>query len=286
MELYYHYPKKNKKLEKLAEDALFQKLVEYLYEKQEAVILRELKVEFPEKRFEKLLDTAISFELIKREERRYTLSFPIFSNQELPDAMSKFLEEAIDLLKSQALNAQIQEINALWREWFAETDYFLATTFPIAFYEKRQAGNENLSFVHFAQEGQYEQNLVDYLLMMEHGDEIPERLADLEASIGDVNPRYLFDQFEVIFENVQSGKRVRPSIFTKALIATNVVSDDCSALLLPELTSLAGPISLKKVPVSQETEAVYQRLLTYRQLLDNVDKEVTSFYFWNHDAEK
>ena len=80
MEFFYssHY----QGIQKIIDSELFLKLILFLKKQQKPPILRELKQNFPEKNFEKILDQLIDAGIINRKDRRYQVAFPIYSTQD------------------------------------------------------------------------------------------------------------------------------------------------------------------------------------------------------------
>ncbi|MGV1139207.1 DUF1803 domain-containing protein [Enterococcus hirae] len=88
---YFYSQNHQQLLSKLVNNAVFPTLIEYLHHHQEEdIILRELKKNFDHPKFEAFLDQLIDENLIKRENRRYKLNFPIFEEE----TYQKEIEEA------------------------------------------------------------------------------------------------------------------------------------------------------------------------------------------------
>lgn len=88
---YFYSQNHQQLLSKLVNNAVFPTLIEYLHHHQEEdIILRELKKNFDQPKFEAFLDQLIDENLIKRENRRYKLNFPIFEEE----TYQKEIEEA------------------------------------------------------------------------------------------------------------------------------------------------------------------------------------------------
>lgn len=97
---YYYSKNKENFYQKLTGDPLFSLLTDYLYEHREKeTILRELKKEFPQNKFSHFLDLLIDAGLIKREERRYHLNFPVFDPNDYLQQATSAAEIIADQLK-------------------------------------------------------------------------------------------------------------------------------------------------------------------------------------------
>ena len=97
---YYYSKNKENFYQKLTGDPLFSLLTDYLYEHREKeTILRELKKEFPQNKFSHFLDLLIDAGLIKREERRYHLNFPVFDPNDYLQQVTSAAETIADQLK-------------------------------------------------------------------------------------------------------------------------------------------------------------------------------------------
>lgn len=104
-----NYYSKNKEnfYQKLTDDPLFSSLTDYLYEhREQETILRELKKEFSQNKFSHFLDLLIDAGLIKREERRYHLNFPIFDPKDYLQQATSAAETIAEQLKRLSVDEQ------------------------------------------------------------------------------------------------------------------------------------------------------------------------------------
>lgn len=103
---YFYSKAQQKSIEKMVNSNIFQLLIEYMYQHQkEDIILRDLKKFFPQRQFESFLDQLIEEKLIRRENRRYYLNFPIFNEievqEEVEEKAALILQELSSLSKEE-----------------------------------------------------------------------------------------------------------------------------------------------------------------------------------------
>lgn len=214
---FYYGGSKNEDYQNLAHSATFQQLCSYLY-LHEGTILRDLKKNIPMKNLEKTIDLAIELNLILREERRYRLLFPIVT-KELVTAIEKKADFQITLSQLQqspaAIVAAFEDYEHLMKQ-----DYFYGVIDTIALAEVALFKSDTLQFVSCQLDAKYD-TIPSYFEALKQ-----EQLTEtnpLYAILGDVDPIYAGLQFAYIIERVVKGKKVRPSIFSRALSLTGIL---------------------------------------------------------------
>lgn len=277
--MHFYFPRENKQLNKLTQSPLFSSLAEFLDSKaKDTVIHRELVKVFPERKLEITLEQAISMGLIQRKNRRYSLSFPIFEEEQGMETGS-----LLDDLSAVADSKQLQLMDTLWREWFAGKDYFFASRKALQFYEQRKIGNASLCFINYAPADSYGLNFPDYFSLLDSGQPMPQELEGVETMLGDVSRGYFMDQMTYIFEEIREGRggTIRPGIFVSALKQMQAVSEDLTKILLSRLSDETFPLpdSFQKLAFSEdESVAVYEKSCCFSTLMQKMNSSSLSFY--------
>lgn len=261
----FYYPKQNRKMKKMVDNPIFPDLIAFLDEPEKnSVIHRELTANFPQKEMEIILDDAISFGLIERKNRRYSLAFPVFADADVPTEEKLILDEiAAELVKLDEISFY-QILNCLWSEWFADQNYFFAVRADVDFYEKRMTGKQGLAYTDFSLEKQFKCNLADYFYVLDNELTMPELLKPMEAMIGDVNREYFFRQIQFVLDKVRKGEqdKIRESIFTNVLIDTGVINDELTEILIPQLSeeNVQLPKIFQRLRFAEDNSvAIYQK---------------------------
>lgn len=270
MNYHYYSKEKSRVFNKLVQNGFFSPLVEFLAEnKGKRVILRELKQQFPQKKFEHYLDQLIENGLVIRHERQYELGFPLFDTEdqeEVKQAGESLLQQlkAASPLMQQYLLAEV-----IWTWCFTSEDYFYGQT-QESRQEKYEAGNEKYRFISNNQQDKI--SLAAYFAFQSEQKPLPERYRHLEKLIGDVDEEYYFNQAEVIIERVLAGKykKRRPSIFHDSLIEAGVIAqqeDTTYTLTYPLIQEQELTVEFPKLTGSSNQQAfrknqIYNYLLT------------------------
>jgi hypothetical protein len=275
--LNYHYYSKEKArvLYKLTQNELFSPLVEYLAEnKEKRVILRELKQQFPQKKFEHFLDQLIEHGLIIRHERAYELGFPVFGKayqEEHAEEINRAAEILLEQLEAVSPMMQQQLIaETIWAWRFTENEYFYGQTAGNTA-EKYEAGNEKYRFI--SDDQQDKVSLAVYFAHQREQLPLPERFRKLEKLIGDVDEEYYFNQAEVIIEKVLAGKykKRRPSIFHDSLIEAGVIEqkEEVYSLMYPLIQEQEVSIDFPELTGSSNHQA-FMKSQIYGCLLEQL----------------
>ncbi len=269
---YFYSNDKKSTIEKRIMEPFFSEFVAYMdTNKSNEIILRELKKEFPQKKFEQFLDQLIQEKLVTRENRRYTLHLPIFSNESMEDEIEettqKILDQLLELTKEEQQLAMGEEI---WRYCFEEDDdYFYAVTSETLPIDKQSAGNDSYQFVSLNYQTKLPVTLANYFYLQKQQLPIPKDFILLAQTIGDVNETYFFDQVEVIIERIkkQKYKKRRPSIFFDALVLSDTLKIE-EEIQLPIISSREDKISLPSLGIKYTSaERAYIKRKVYESLV-------------------
>lgn len=298
LSFYFSSHNHQEELEKIVSDPLFAKIVDYLYEnKEQEIILRRIKAEIPtQKNIELYLDKLIKYNIIKRENRRYSLKLPIYSiNQQ--SSLSN-IEELLPRWKEIADGSA--EINKyfligewLWSFLFKkEEDYFFGVQNAPIFFDRREQGNEQLQFVSIFQENIVPFDLANYFTLLSNRQKLPDQFLPLLQTIGDVDIDYFIPQVQKVIRaaNRQKIKEAKRNIFQESLLLTHDIKRNEEGNLTlnvaivacdeQNLATIQGLESIKKMLVSmwQEIEDSNQRMLLKKQLYHQLFR-----YSWSEE---
>ena len=279
---YFYSQNHQQLLSKLVNNAVFPTLIEYLHHHQEEdIILRELKKNFDQPKFEAFLDQLIDENLIKRENRRYKLNFPIFEEEtyqkEIEEAAAQILQAISHLSQTEK---QLVMGNECWQECFvSNSTYFYATLEDLIPVTRQVAGNENYRFVSLNYHNKLSYSLANYFYLQKKQLPVPSEFLKLVELIGDVNETYYFDQVEVIIERIQAQKykNRRSSIFFDSLILSNTVkvvktNDQLNYQLALPLVKTAN--SRRQLPKIAAGRTVEEHAYIARKVYDRLIKEL------------
>ena len=283
---YFYSKNKQEKLGKLVEHDLFPLLIDYMYQHQnEDIILRELKAVFPQRKFEAFLDQLIDENLLKRENRRYSLNFPIFDESKF----QKEIEEATSLMTQKLVSFSQEEKQLvmgeeMWSYCFeSKSSYFYATVEYLLPISKHVAGNQTYQWVSLNYHDSLTFSLANYFYLQKKQIAMPVEFERLAKLIGDVNEMYYFDQVEVIIDRIKANKykRRRPSIFYDSLVLTKTIetkiveNEEKTQLAIPMIESKIKTIDFPKIAHGQTVEEkayikrkVYECLINHHLLTD------------------
>lgn len=252
---YFYSENQVKTYQKFVNDPLFPSLIDYLYaHREEEVILRELKKEFPQKDFEHFLDQLIENGLILRKARRYRLNFPVFEPNDYQEYSRALTEKIASELESLTeIDRKFAMSEEIWTYCFEEeAEYFYAAANDRQV-RKMTAGNSTYRFVSLSSDEELPLSLAVYFFIQKNQLPIPSKFSEIAELIGDVNEAYYFDQVEVIIERIRKGKfkNRRPSIFLESLLATRTVEkttqeSDAYELVLPIVSEEREPLDIIK----------------------------------------
>ncbi|EOL44367.1 DUF1803 domain-containing protein [Enterococcus caccae] len=282
---YYFTTNKNEtELSNLILDPLFKKIVDYLSEhKEQEVILRQIKADIStENNLELYLDKLIKYGLLERKNRRYYLTFPIYSIEktiQVPESISIQLKNIVQKNTSQVNFFILGEW--LWSLLFEEEQdgyFFGIKSVPasLPLYRKREEGNDTLRFVSVYQENQIPFDLANYFHLLSRRGELPEHFKPLQDILGDVDIHYFIAQVQKVLRSVKRNpsKIRRPNIFEEALITTNDLIRNTEGELFLEATCLEDD------KLSEENQHTLDKLETELRLLWETidDQNQRAFY--------
>ena len=224
-----NYYSKNKEnfYQKLTDDPLFSSLTDYLYEhREQETILRELKKEFSQNKFSHFLDLLIDAGLIKREERRYHLNFPIFDPKDYLQQATSAAETIAEQLKRLSVDEQKLAMGeVIWAYCFEderkEAYFYGVRNSRETELLRTTAGNEKYRFITLSSIEHFPLTLANYFFVQKNQLPVTKAFKELAELIGDVNESYFFDQIEVIVDRIRKNKykNRRPSIFHQSFLS-------------------------------------------------------------------
>ncbi|MGM0124437.1 hypothetical protein IGI37_001815 [Enterococcus sp. AZ194] len=273
---YFYQGTNEKHYREVVKNPLFNELVSYMSEQTEQrLILRQLHAQFPEKNFEKFLDKLISLGIVVRENRQYTLGFPIYKETVAVNKLSQMLAEIVKNETMENQEGYLGEI--VWNKLFPAADYFYGVVVETDFYTKSEVGNEDLQFVSLALTDK-PITLPDYFSFIRQQKGLPETFQGLHQLIGDVNEVYFFNQVEMVLEKVEKGRlrTSRRNIFLESLEKTGVVEvgDEVRVLwptidykLIEKMPTEKLTHWLTGIPASSAEEHDYLLKCVFKELL-------------------
>jgi len=212
------------------ESAGFSALCQFLMAQDVPPTLRQLKETFTEKAFVKMLDRLISKDIVRRENKRYQLNFPIFTKQDQQRAEAALQEKAEGPVAKDGLNSEwLQQVYRLQEDM----RYFYACEGEIPQARILSVSHPMFQWLTIAQT-QWPKTVPAFFAANQRQLQIPAH-QELMTLLGDVDVAYYLDQISVIFERIQKGKKVRPTIFLRSLQLAGIVSDnDPLTFLVPQ----------------------------------------------------
>lgn len=217
----FYYSKEYQPLTALIQSKFFHELVTLFREADQPPILRALKQQFPEAGFEKKLDQLIDAGIIQRKDRRYTLNFPVYTEQ----LQKKLLLKHTEFITS-------------YKEWTTRKQQLLFASFT--FSEKQHPyfyGCEDGVQQIFADKSEHSDFLLLSFSFQEWANnmgaffranqrlEAKPALKKANELLGDVDPVYYLDQVSVIFERLQKNRKIRSSIFLESLYLFGILGN-------------------------------------------------------------
>lgn len=228
---YYFASNENEEeLNKIIIDPLFNKIVAYLSNRNgQEVILRQIKAAIPtDSNLELYLDKLIKHKLLKRENRRYTLIFPIYTKEnllKLPDSIEKSFRKIME--EQTMANDYFLFGEWLWSLFFEKEQgtYFFGVRNSIeslSFFLKKEAGNDSMRFVSIYPDNLIPLDLANYFNLLSRGQELPPKFDSLQNLIGDVDIHYFISQIQKVMRSVKRNnyRERRQTIFQEALLVT------------------------------------------------------------------
>ncbi|MGM0217168.1 DUF1803 domain-containing protein [Enterococcus sp. AZ126] len=248
---YYFASNENEEeLNKIIIDPLFNKIVAYLSNRNgQEVILRQIKAAIPtDSNLELYLDKLIKHKLLKRENRRYTLIFPIYTNEnllKLPDSIEKSFRKIME--EQTMANDYFLFGEWLWSLFFEKEQgtYFFGVSNSIenlSFFLKKEAGNDSLRFVSIYPDNLIPLDLANYFNLLSRGQELPPKFDSLQNLIGDVDIHYFISQIQKVMRSVKRNnyRERRQTIFQEALLVTGDLKKNEENQLYLATPTIAG----------------------------------------------
>ena len=269
---YYFSAKKfDSKFDNIIFDPLFKKIVRYLFDhKDTEIILRQIKATIPtDDNIELYLDKLIKYGLVERKNRRYTLTFPIYSTEKNIQIPHSIINTLQSLTNESSLQTNYFIFGQwLWRLFFEEEqkEYFFCVesssdNFPL--FRKREAGNSALQFVSIYQDDLIPLDFANYFNILSKRQVLPEQFNQLQRLIGDVDINYFITQIQKVIRSVKRNpSRVRKqTIFEEALLTTEDLLRGADGQL--SLTA----VCLDAIEISRETQHTLDKLKVELNLL-------------------
>ncbi|MBO0472760.1 hypothetical protein IGL98_001835 [Enterococcus sp. DIV0840] len=267
---YYFASNKNEEeLNKIVSNPLFTKITNYLSErKEQEVILRQIKADIPtDSNLELYLDKLIKYNLLERKNRRYSLTFPIYTHKEslkISDSIAKSFR-TITQEDSIPINYFIFG-EWLWSLLFEEEqdNYFFgikASPESLSVFRRKEEGNESLRFVSVYPDNLIPLDLANYFNLLSKRQELPQHFTSLQNVIGDVDINYFIPQIQKVIRSVKRNKsrESKKNIFQEALLVTGDLKRNEENQLF-----LAVPI-LESEELSKEIQVTLDKLKTELQ---------------------
>lgn len=227
---YYFANGQEQLYKKILSQPLFEQLIAYLLNQPEPVILRRIKEQFPEAALERVLEEMVKSGVVTRTDRRYQVSFPIFTDEALPALAAQIAEltekyqETIEQINASAAdpNMAFDLLNMLFPK---EDAYFFAIESGKLqdLYEERlkraqiEAGPYIYTTIHTTESD----DLVTYFDKLERRESLTAVQAKMYRLIGDVNPKYAFNQISRLLTRSVYKK----DIFIDSLIELEIIRE-------------------------------------------------------------
>lgn len=214
MEFFYssHY----QGIQKIIDSELFSKLILFLKKQQKPPILRELKQNFPEKNFEKILDQLIDAGIITRKDRRYQVAFPIYSTKDQQKSRERWQQPNTIILEELAFILQADIMSDQRFFYACEEGVVQAFIYRLI--------HESFQLISFSKE-KWPAKIPAFFAANRQQLSLP-IYQELLHLLGDVDEAYYLDQISVIFERVAKQRKIRPSIFLTSLIEGNILQSE------------------------------------------------------------
>ncbi|EOH98563.1 hypothetical protein UAW_01159 [Enterococcus haemoperoxidus ATCC BAA-382] len=286
---YYFASNKNEEdLNKLICDPLFAKIVEYLSEhKEQEVILRQIKAAIPtDSNLELYLDKLIKYNLLERKNRRYSLTFPIYTMDksiQLPDSITRAFRNITQ--ESSMLNNCFVFGEWLWMLLFEDEqdNYFFgvkASPESQPIFRRREEGNDSLRFVSIYTDSLVPLDLANYFNLLSRRKDLPQNFEVLQNVIGDVDINYFIPQIQKVIRSIKRNKtRVdKQNIFQEALIMTGdlkrntenqlflavpIIDSECAC---DEIQTILDKLQIELPPLWKTIHNQNQRIFFKQQL--------------------
>lgn len=284
---YFQSSQQQKKLAAITKQPFFQELVAFFYQrKNQGIILREIKAAFPAiQTLDRFIEELVKLALVTREQKRYTLNFPIFTSADCQEICITYqsklakLRQTMTLQAAETLPFLLGE--ALWQAYFAEENNYFFALFDEeeerGLITKQQLGTEDFAFVSFFPKNQPQLTIPAYFQFLETRNN-SQLFSQMECLLGDINPNYFLLQAKRIIRYAQKQRNqpVQPNIFLDALILAKIVDTKKGKLSLKEplAVPLAESVGFDCLTEESQTEKrVLIKLVCYQTLLKQLKLE-------------
>lgn len=302
---YYAQTNQSEPLDKIVSDPLFKEIVAYFTERQDQeIILRQIKADLPTNgNLELYLDKLIKYNLIKRKNRRYSLSFPIYSNEK-PQILPESIIELLERMKLESERTNYFFFGEwLWSLFFTgeQGNYFFGvkdSSNGLPLFQRREEGNDALRFVSIFTAQQVPFDLANYFNLLSKRQALPQIFEPLENLIGDVDLNYFIQQIQKVIRAVNRNKtrERKVNIFREALLVTgDLVRDEENQLyfavplledqvlsdeLKVRLDQMKTELSSLWANTTDENQLVFLKHQIYSALVENgLSKQNHIYYF-------
>lgn len=252
----FFYGQKFQKIAPLIHSTFFMELVKYLNTHQD-VTLRQLKADLTtDAHFDKRLDTLITYGLIKRQSRRYTLHFPIYSEI----IKDKAFNEVVDPATMIELARNLKPL---------ENDSFYAVDMAsFAHFDVLSNGYMNIETLYNDVTGQH---LAGYLQACQQQMHL-DKYTEMYNLLGDVDAQYLLDQYEALFDKIlHKRRRIRDSIFVQSAIHFGFVQREEQLVFAPNLLLDAHVNIAPELLENFAQKSACEQRMILTQMLNNND---------------
>ncbi|EOI00447.1 hypothetical protein UAY_01550 [Enterococcus moraviensis ATCC BAA-383] len=300
---YYFARGREESLNKLISDPLFNKIVTYFTEREgQEIILRQIKADIStDNNLELYLDKLINYNLVKRENRRYSLAFPIYSNETIytiPDVLTDLLTS---IRQDEVVTDQFLFGEWLWSVFFEEEQgsYFFGVKNESKnppFFRRVEEGNEYIRFVSVYREDQVPLDLANYFHLLSQRQVLPQQFERLQTILGDVDIDYFIAQIQKVIRSVKRNKtRVsKKNIFQDALIETkDLIRNDEDQLIFEtrfieenvtsvDINRLKTELSVLWAAHSDENQRVFFKMQLFQQLIEKFLLDQETFHYFKY----
>lgn len=216
----FFYGQKFQKIAPLIHSSFFMEMVQYLNTHQD-VTLRQLKADLTANtHFDKRLDTLIAYGLIKRQSKRYTLQFPIYTEVVKDDAFNTVVNQV--MMIELARNLKLLE----------DDSFYAVDMASFAHFDVLSNGYMHIEMLYNEVTGQH---LAGYLQACEQQMHL-DKYTEMYDLLGDVDAQYLLDQYEALFDKIlHKRRRIRDSIFVRSAIHFGFVQREEQLVFAPNL---------------------------------------------------
>lgn len=281
----------------------------YFFErKEQEVMLRQIKADIPtDSNIELYLDKLIKNNLLERKNRRYTLTFPIYSERAFQITVPNSITTSIQRIIAKDANLSYFIFGEwLWSLLFDEEteDYFFGVDDSLNnspnFLNKVEVGDSTLHFVSIFREKQLPFDLANYFSLLSKGQEIPKQFEPLQKLIGDVDLNYFIPQVQKLLRSVKRNKSVseKTNIFQEALLLTQDLKkseEEKLILAVPMIEKDAPSEAIQEIleqlkvelcalwaTIENRNQRLFFKKQLYCSLFDDCLPQINSFSYFKH----